>query len=171
VFSEFVSILYDVFLPIPSRLLSCISITPDPRAQPRRYQLGSVAFHPLRSHNNHLKPICSNSYMPLFHFFLSMSFCCVAALAIPCPPSRPLSQTARTSFRLALFLDNIRAPKHPSSPKPHHCILIARHFVSRRLSFYVLYYLARLDSGRHRGNQCTFHILQLDCAPCTPVPE
>lgn len=83
--------------------------------------------------------------------------------------SRPFRPTApnHSPVRVALFLGNIRAQTHLA--KPNHCILIIRYFVSRPL-FYVLYYLARLDSGFVSGNQCTYIILQPDNSPSARVP-
>jgi len=83
-----------------------------------------------------------------------MSFCYVAALVVP-RPFRPSYPKPLVSVRVALFLGNICAQTHLAT-KSNHCILIARYFVSRCPLFYVLYYLARLDSGCVSGNQCTF---------------
>ena len=127
---------------------------------PRCCQRGSITFIPVCSHDHHLKLICSNSYMPRFHL---LSYLCRFATSLLSLSrvllSVHLSQTARIA-RVALFLGNIRAP----TPQRNHCIFIARYFVSRCPLLYVLYYLARLDSGCVSVNRCTSNILQLDCA-------
>lgn len=80
--------------------------------------------------------------------------------------SRVLSIRLIVSARVALFLGNIRAQTHLA--KPNHCILIARYFVSRCSLFYVLYYLARLDSGCASGSQCTFVLYYSPIPPSPP---
>jgi hypothetical protein len=105
--------------------------------------------------DNPLKPICSDSYMPPF----PLSYLChfaASLLSLYCAHLSLISRTTRTCLRVALFLGIIPALSTISS-SPNLCILIARYFVSRNLSFqYVLYYLARLDSSHISGNQCTF---------------
>jgi len=94
---------------------------------------GFVASLP-RPRDEHLKPICSNSQYAAFRF-LTMSFCCVAALVVRSFPSdypKPL-----VPVRVALFLGNIRAQTNLVA-KSNHCILIIRYFVSRPL-FYMYY--------------------------------
>jgi len=162
--SKFLSILY-VALPTPSRLLSCTSIIRDLR---RFHPALSAGFHnfPLCSHDNHLKSICSNSDMLRLHF---LSYLCRFAasllslfrvlLSIHLIPNRS------HPFALLYFLV-IFALKHLA--KPNHCILIARYFVSRCSLFYVLYYLARLDSGCASGSQCTFVLYYSPTPPSPP---
>jgi len=82
-----------------------------------------------------LKPICYSSYM-LFSIIY-------VVLLRPC--SR-YPESLVSPFASLYFLVTFAFSGTPSSSRSNHCIPIARYFVSRP-SLYVLYYLARLDSG------------------------
>jgi len=105
--------------------------------------------------------------MPCFRFLSYLCRFATSLLSLFRVLSVRLTPNRSYPFALLLFLGNIRAQTLLAA-KPNHCILIARYFVSRCPLFYVLYYLARLDSGCVSGNQCTF-VLYYSLAPPSPL--